>query len=598
MSPSPKRAVFSLDDLARSRYGQWLPTVALAAAFALAAGSAAQKSVTVDEFQALPHGLAIWKTGDLHLATGVPLLPSVAAALPLTITRAPLDTAAMAGYTSPWQCGAQFQDWFLPGADRSPPAFEPAHYHDYFLIGRLVSLAALLVTCALTYGYARSLYGAGGGLVAAVFTCLSPNLLAHGPLVTPDIYLTAAIVGTLWAFDRLLQFPGGRSAAMLGTALGLAALSKLTGLLLFGILPVLVLLLQFTERGLFNGKQQPRASARGAIPLATPMFPIGARHWGRTWLALCGALALGLLVIHAGYRFGGSLTMLKKFHFASQQMQTVQGLLPGWLPVPLPYYFFLGIDEQLAETGYTAYLSGQFNDTGFYRYYLVGLLVKTPEPVLMLGLLAAIWGGRPRARELPFVATALLLFAFFSLSRHKNIGMRYVLFLEPLLAVWISRLAATAQKPLRAAWALGVGAAVLLVANLCVWPDYLAYFNLASGGPDHGHKYLLDSNLDWGQDLTALRRYLEREGIDSIDLAYFGRVRPEVYGIHYHLLGGPQPPQRYAVVSANLLWGLMYFVNGTGIWPQDSNTFAAFRRMKPKAVVRHTLYVFDLEQLL
>jgi hypothetical protein len=191
------------------------------------------------------------------------------------------------------------------------------------------------------------------------------------------------------------------------------------------------------------------------------------------------------------------------------------------------------------------------------------------------------------------------LFAFFSLARHKNIGMRYVLFLEPLMAIWIARLAAalawkTAVRQRRILWAMGLGFACLIAANLSIWPDYLAWFNWVSGGPNHGHYYLLDSNLDWGQDLIALRRYQEREGIESVDLAYFGRVPPEVYGIRYRPLGA-QPPARFAAISANLLWGRMYIINGDPrYWPEDPDTFAAYRKLKPIAVLGHTIYVFDM----
>jgi hypothetical protein len=558
----------------------------LLAATALAAGSAAQKSVTVDEFPGLPLGLATLKTSDAHLGVTTPLLPSVLAALPLLATSAQFDPAPVAGYTSSWQCGGQFlrENALAPGISLE----SRGRYHDFFLLGRVVSLVVLLATCGMSYGYARSLYGPLGGLIAAGFACFSPNLLAHGPLVTPDIYLTAAIVGSLWAFDRLLRRPDLKSASALGAALGLAALAKLTGLLLLGIFPALLLAMQLAAR---FGKR-PAAADDGDLNFAASR---------KTWLALIAACSLAIVVVNLAYLGGGSFAPLGAYEFASRQLQTVQRLLPGWLPVPLPRFFFLGIDAQWAEEGYTAYLMGEFNEQGFYYYYLVGWLVKTPLPVMLLCGLACAWGGPLGRRELLLLGTAAALVCFFSLARHKNIGMRYVLFLEPLAAIWIARLAASPRWKSAArsiiAWATGLGFACLLAANLSIWPDYLAWFNWASGGPNHGHYYLLDSNLDWGQDLIALERYMDREGIESIDLAYFGRVPPEVYGIRYRPLGAA-PPQRYAAISANLLWGRMYIVNGDPrYWPDDPDTFAAYRKLQPKAVLGHTIYVFDMGTL-
>jgi hypothetical protein len=557
--------------------------------FALAAGSAAQKSVTVDEYQALPHGLAILRTGDLHLATGVPVLPSVLAALPLLATSAPFDTATMPEYVSSWQCGAQFlRECVLR---ESGPEMLPGRYHDYFLLGRLVSIAVLLITCGLAYGYARSLYGPWGGLIAAALACLSPNLLAHGRLVTPDIYLAATMIGSLWAFDALACRAGWGRAIVLGLVLGLAALSKLTGLWLFILLPLVVA--GWRLRGLSSRERTP---SRGANGDAVVLW----RHFG-------AAFFIGLLLINAAYGFQGSCAPLGANAFRSGLMQTIQRVLPGWLPVPLPRYFFQGIDEQLAERGYEAYLLGDVNQHGFFGYYVVGLLVKTPAPVLVLCLAAWRWGGRPRRRELPLVVVAAVLLTFFSLSRHKNIGMRYVLFLEPMMAVWVARLAACEawHRPQRARWAVSVGAACLAAVSLLSWPHYLPYFNWLSGGPDHGHAYLLDSNLDWGQDLIALRDYMHRERIDEIGLAYYGRVPPEVYGIRYRPFvtaadlksGAAGSGPRYVAISANFLWGLTYIANGDpSKWLPRADIYRAFRRRRPRAILGHSIYVFDLAE--
>src|SRR5262249_52422550 len=160
-----------------------------------------------------------------------------------------------------------------------------------------------------------------------------------------DIYVTAAIVGSLWAFDRLLRRPGWGAVAALGVALGAAGLAKFTGLLLFLLFPLILAGLHLAGRW--------RPSELEATP------------WRRRWLALAGALAVGVLVINLGYLCDGSLTALGEFRFSTPPFQRLQAALPGWLPVPLPRSFFQGMDAQLAEQDYTAYLLGEFNETGF-----------------------------------------------------------------------------------------------------------------------------------------------------------------------------------------------------------------------------------------
>jgi hypothetical protein len=360
-------------------------------------------------------------------------------------------------------------------------------------------------------------------------------------------------------------------------------LTKFTGILLFGCFPILLGGFQISGR-LRQGSQAAESDA-----------------WGKAWLAMGLAVGTGVFLINLGYLFQGSGSTLGGYAFSTAPFQFMQQALPGWLPIPLPYPFFKGMDAQLAEKGYVAYLLGEINQTGFWNYYLVGLLVKTPVSMLAVALLALASNCRLSRRELPMLLIAGFLVAFFSITKHKNIGIRYVLFVEPILAIWAGRLAAPPawRKPRwhrLLAGGAGLGIVCLWVTSVASWPDYLAYFNQACGGPAKGHEYLLDSNIDWGQDLIALREFMEDQQFGVVDLAYAGWVNPQVYGIAYHHLGmGPR--LRYAVISANLLWGRMYFVNGTAYWPEDPDTYQSYRSMKPRAVLGYSLYVFDRNEL-
>ena len=104
---------------------------------------------------------------------------------------------------------------------------------------------------------------------------------------------------------------------------------------------------------------------------------------------------------------------------------------------------------------------------------------------------------------------------------------------------------------------------------------------------------LADSNLDWGQGLLELRDFLDANHVDRVSLAYAGRVRPELYGIRYDNLGAGTPTQNVVAISANLLWGRAYFVNGTSHWP-GSDDYAFWRAREPWAVLGHTIYVYRL----
>lgn len=541
----------------------------LALNLGLALSSASRKSVTVDEFALLPTGVAILEAHTFQIDRGVPPLAKVLTALPVALfSSARLDLSALDDLTSGWTCGYLFLSQ------------NAEHYHADFMSGRYVSILTLLATGLLCYGFARSLYGPAGALVTAVAVSLSPNLLAHGRLVTTDIYLTAAVMGALWAFDALLRKPGPVRCLVWGLTLGAAALCKFTGALLLLLLPAAGVAMFALRRSRLAENDRTVLLNRRTVA------------WG------AAALGVALVVMNLGYLFDGSFTRLKSYEFATPAFQSLQRALPSGLPVPLPYDYILGLDTQLAEQGYDAYLLGRFNQTGFLHYFAVGFLVKTPIPILVFAVAALVLNRKVGLREVPLLTVGAVMLAFFSIAGHKNIGIRYLLFLIPMTCVWIGRIATAPAwaSPIagrRLKWAAGAAAAWLLLDALLIWPDYLAYFNLAAGGPSRGHRYLLDSNLDWGQDLIALHEYMNEKRIPSVDLAYFGRVPPEVYGIRYQDFYG-QPTQRWVVISANLLWGRMYYVNGKPHWPPDRDTYAAFRKRQPKTVLGHTLYVYDL----
>ena len=146
-------------------------------------------------------------------------------------------------------------------------------------------------------------------------------------------------------------------------------------------------------------------------------------------------------------------------------------------------------------------------------------------------------------------------------------------------------------------WAPSVAAAGVLAwtaaGTLAVGPRYLQYFNEAAGGPDRGHRVLIDSNIDWGQDLIRLREYMDANHVDTVALAYFGRVDPAVYGIRYTGLDRGVSHGK-AVVSASFLMGRPYFwiLGGRMRWV-PARTYEWLQGYKPVARVG-SMFVYDL----
>jgi 4-amino-4-deoxy-L-arabinose transferase-like glycosyltransferase len=365
----------------------------------------------------------------------------------------------------------------------------------------MVFSVPLLVAIAV---WGRALFGQAAGLMALALAAFSPTLLAHAPLATPDVPLTATGLIAVWLLWR------GSHPLAWGAALGLALLAKVTALLFVPILAALAL-----------------ARAGGRLRPALR--------------ALAPGLATGWLVLHLGYGFEGTLDWQGKADLVRRIPHPV-ARAAGWVAaalVPRPYLNAVGRQAHVALSGWRNYLMGEVSTDGWPHYYLVALALKETIPFLLLLAAAAAalrLRRKPLRDEMALVLPFALFLAVFSLGR-VQIGIRYLLPAFPFLFVFASRLVALPGRWRRPARA---GVLLLLAAHaassLRAGPDHIAYFNEIAGGPAGGYRYLADSNLDWGQNRTRARQWADEHG------AAFDPAVP--------------PDEGLVVVSANRLLGL------------------------------------------
>ena len=203
-----------------------------------------------------------------------------------------------------------------------------------------------------------------------------------------------------------------------------------------------------------------------------------------------------------------------------------------------------------------AFLNGEFRLRGWPGFFPYTFLVKTPLAlfaVMALSLAAVDWAGRGASpgrsraaweKVYPTIPLWLLLAVYWAaaVASHLNIGHRHLLPVYPPLFIlcgasgawldgWLGPAAAPGRR--RAAGALVAALlAVLLVETGFFFPNYLAYFN-GIVTPRSAYRHLVDSSLDWGQELPAVRAYLDRHpgAPGSAYFSYFGTASPDYYGI-------------------------------------------------------------------
>ena len=378
-------------------------------------------------------------------------------------------------------------------------------YLTFFVLGRLMLLPLSILGLFTCYLWSRELFGPLGGLFTGCLWCCSPNMIAHGSLLTPDMGATVFGVLFWYALWRALQDGLPRSSlGYLGLLLGLTILSKFTWLINLPLIAAAVLL--------FHG---------------------GARRISNVWLKLITIVGLAFVLINACYGFQGTGRTLSQFSCVSEWMKELQSTKFAWIPLPVPADMVRGIDLQKSdfEIGMPSYFCGVWQKTGWIQYYAVGILLKTPLPALIgffIGLVSVVCHWRRReyrwtpltiASTICIVLPGLSFLAFVSSQTGFNHHLRYVLPVYPFM--YITAGASMTGGPLAARWLLGLGrkfwqrhlfrilVAAQLVMFVTVYPHCLSYFNFLAGGQKHGHWYLINSNVDWGQDALLLIRWYE-----------------------------------------------------------------------------------------
>lgn len=479
-------------------------------------------SGTFDESNHLAAGLEWWQFGTYTMWTENPPLSRLAiAALPYLHGMRLPPRDAWEPKTHQWDRSWEMGNDLLYAGDGFEANLARA---------RLGTLPFFLLALACVWLLADGRRRPGAGLLAVALTATLPALIGHGALATTDVTFAATFLLAALALQRWFEAPTRGRAVALGAAFALTLLSKFSVLLFF---PVTVVAFVVARR----------LAGDGALPAQQDGRRLG---WASLARQVAIMAATAFVVTWAGYRFsvgrvgdltpevGGWLHLLPPL---SQRTGLVALVLRT--PVPMPELLhglrFLIVHD---ITGHDAYLLGKTAEHGFLAFYPVALLVKTPLPFLLLGLASVAVLARRRL-VVSWHALALILASagilLLSLRSHVNLGIRHVFVVLPLAAVVTARVtdAGLASLAGRTRHAVALVVAVLVVGQagiaVAARRTELGYFNaLAAGDPA---AILLDSDLDWGQDLFLLRDEVRARGIDDLKIGFFGTLRLCQHGL-------------------------------------------------------------------
>ncbi|MDP9191684.1 MAG: glycosyltransferase family 39 protein [Acidobacteriota bacterium] len=445
-------------------------------------------SETADEPMHLSAGLQVLTHHRYALQYQNPPLPRVLIAFP------------------PWLAGARYDG----SGDVMTEVMAKFHalgdYETMLVLARVGTLLFFLLGALATWAWARRELDETTALVALLLFTTQPAILGHSGLATLDVAGVAGMAAALLAFSRWLERPSGVRAAVLGAAWGFAISCKL---LCIAYVPI----------------------ACAAIYLVRLLRDAETRARWRSIVTVLLVPPIAAVMVWAGYGFSTApASELAVVHRAIPD--AIAGRLLASLdpatPIPAPA-FVRGVAEMIAvnSAGFPGYAMSRWSNEGWWWYFPLALGLKTTLGMLLLlaaGLVLLRWNRASARANRAFVETMAAAAAILGLSMttHVDIGIRYIL---PIYVPLSLAAAVVVMEMIRHRHKLARGIAIVLlswhlIASFVADPDYLAYFNeLALPDPS---RYLVDSNLDWGQDVLRLRNEVRRLKIKQLGLAVFG----------------------------------------------------------------------------
>lgn len=502
--------------------------------------------------------------------------------------------------------------------------------------GRLGPILVMLLLGFYVFKWTREEFGDKTALMALTLYAFSPTILAHGRFITTDIGAAAGIFIATYYFVKFLRDKTPKTFIFAAIFFGLAIVAKFSTFLLIPFVGLLALVYGYVKEDtnikikLWNSFKHGVASvlviAAGFILIVWPIY-----QW-HTW--------------NYPPEKQKSDTILNLGSFGNRlAADTVIWMSDKPLLRPFAQYGhgFLMVTQR-ATGGNTTYYMGEVSASGWKSYFPVVYLIKEPLAkhimilIALFGFFKLFMAGAKRRRLEPSILTALghwiknnihevamlmfiAIYWIVTFRSNLNIGVRHIIPTFPFVYVLISaeinkwavmkneiidaeKIPFTAIKNVIGSY-LKIFSRYALITVLLAWyalstvftfPSFLAYFNELAGGPKNGHNWVVDSNLDWGQDLKRLAQFVEANNIEKIGVDYFGGGSPKYYlGNKFEGWYSAKGPYKgYYAVSATLLQNSIGTpAPGFNIKPED--TYSWLKDKQPIATIGYSIFVYKLD---
>lgn len=565
-------------DKTKRKY-DWLAAGILAIAAVICIFSMRGDSGIVDEIAHVPAGYSYVDAQDFRLNPEHPPLGKALSGVPLLFLN--LNDA----YSDwSWEGIAQWENgWQL--------IYEEGNNADQILFwARIPTVILFLILGIYLYKWVSELYGNRAGIFSLILLAASPSVLAHARFVTTDIAAAVGFIISGYYFYNYYRSPTLKALIFAGLAFGLAQLLKFSAILLIPIFGIIIIIKSIIDRkdGGFWANFWKNLK---------PLF----------WIFIIGFALIWLVYIF--FTWNTSFEIERKvieLNLPTEGAASLRKILISMASIPIfksLAHWLLGLLMVFAhaEGGHTAFLLGQFSRLGWWYFFPVAWFFKVPIPIILLtvwSFIVLLWQRFKEKSDVlavTLILTTIIIYWGVSMRGSLNIGIRHLIPVFPFMFLIIAR---AAQPILEKSWSVSKVLlwgfiSWLIIETLVTYPNFVSYFNqfrYAFG--KQKHEILVDSSLDWGQDLKRLQKYVEENNIDVIKVDYFGGGVPS-----YYIPQSTEWHSKYGKTAGWIAISATFYQMSKYYGPlENQESYAYLDKLKPKAIIGDSILVFKIPE--
>lgn len=383
-----------------------------------------------------------------------------------------------------------------------------------FQYSRLIISFLSLLTAFTIFFFTRKWFGDITAFLASCFFLFEPTIFSHSHYITLDIGFTLLFFITYWLLITFYQKQNLKNLLILGLSTGFLSAAKVTGISYLGItLTIFYFIFRKKITKIFSPKYL-------FMFITTVIFSI--------WFIY--RFQFGTL---GGFTEGG----LRQSNLIVSKLESINPVLANLfkksLTTPVPLGGYLRIIKNTAVYNLSpksSFFMGEMRSNSV-RLYLPLLLLKTPLPLIIFFFLGILGLKDKKKLFILFIPiVSILIYMFFS---NVNLRLRYILPIYPFIAI-IS--ASGFTNFFKKSPVFRIPLLLLLVLFFITFrkslPHTISYANELSTFFGKPYTIFSDSNIDWGQGLIGLKKYVNSRNVGIVNLSYYGTDNPNEYGFY------------------------------------------------------------------